>query len=777
MKKQLLLFLTAFLPMMASADASGTCGDYLTWTYIEATHTLTISGEGNMENYSYSSNAPWYSYRSNMTKVIIEDGVTDIGQYAFTGCSALTSITIPNNVTTIGQYSFVGCSSLTSVTIGNSVTNIGGYAFRFCSSLTSITIPNSVTTIGSNAFEGCSDLTSITIGNSVKSIGDNAFKNCSAIASVTFLCSEVNAWFGGYKSIKEITIGDEVTSIGDAAFLGCSSLTSATIGNSVTSIGKSAFANCSGLTSITLSNGVTSIGGYAFDGCNNLISITIPNSVTSIGDYAFCQCSGLTSIMIPNSVTSIGDGTFVGCSGLVSITIPNSVTTIGASAFYNCSNLKSITIPNSVAFIGYDAFYGTAWYNNQPNGLVYAGKVAYKYKGTMPNNTKIVLEDGTLSIGKNAFYDCSGLTSITIPNSVTNIGARAFEGCKNLASVSIGSGIKVVGYAAFYLCSNITAFHINNLTSWCMVSFEYKGEGRTFYSSNPFDYGTIEHLYINGEEVTDLVIPYGVTRLNRRAFYNLKSLTSITVPNTLTTIGSEAFEGCSGLTSITIPNSVTNIGSGAFQGCNNLLTVNSEITEPFNCSGAFSENTLRKGTLYIPAGTKDLYTRFDGWREFLKIEEVGGAPEESVWLTLKDCQGASKLKLKKGVEQELVITPEEGWKLLTVAMDGTDVTAQISNDGSFTTPAIMQDAVITIVYEQEVPSEVAGARQSKANVKVVDDGVIITNAEPDTRCVVYRSNGQKVTSAIVDDGSRKITLQKGQVYILTIGDRTLKFAL
>ena len=348
------------------------------------------------------------------------------------------------------------------------------------------------------------------------------------------------------------------------------------------------------------------------------------------------------------------------------------------------------------------------------------------------------------------------------------------------------------------------------------------------------------HLYLDDQEITNLVIPEDITTISPYSFKNCAYLISVTIPNSVTSIGGSAFQNCSGLTSITIPNSVTNIGSNAFSGCDNILTVNSEITEPYNCSNIFSTNTYRKGTLYIPAGTKDLYTRFDGWREFLKIEEMGGEPqmyhlsfvvnnnylsaqdveegttitpptnddegntitwytypetmpahdlvvygmvvkqpepEVFVWLTVKDNLGTTKMRVKKGVEQELVITPEEGWKLLTVTMDGTDVTAQIGNDGSFTTPAIMQDAVITIVYEQEMPSEVAGARLSKANVKVVDDGVIISNTEPYTRCVVYQSNGQQVTSVIVDGGSRKITLQKGQVYILTLGDRMLKFSL
>ena len=174
---------------------------------------------------------------------------------------------------------------------------------------------------------------------------------------------------------------------------------------------------------------VTSIGSAAFYNCNGLTSVTIPNSVTSIGEDAFRGCSGLTSVTIPNSVTSIGDWTFRGCSGLTSVTIPNSVTSIGSGAFSDCSGLTSVTIPNSVTSIGSSAFSGTAWYDNQPDGLVYAGNVAYKYKGTMPANTSITLKEGTVGIAPYAFQGCSGLTSVTIPNSVTSIGSYAFRYC------------------------------------------------------------------------------------------------------------------------------------------------------------------------------------------------------------------------------------------------------------------------------------------------------------------------------------------------------------
>lgn len=151
-------------------------------------------------------------------------------------------------------------------------------------------------------------------------------------------------------------------------------------------------------------------------------------------------------------------------------------------------------------------------------------------------------------------------------------------------------------------------------------------------------------------------------------------------------------------------------------------------------------------------------------------------PETFVWLTVKDGQGTTKMKVKQGAEQTLTISPEDGWKLLSVTMDGSDVTARVKDGASFTTPAINSDATIIIVYEQEAPSDVRTAR-SQAEIKVVSDGVIISNAAPDTRCVIYSSDGQQVVNTIIKDGTRKIALQKDQVYILTINGRTLKFAL
>ena len=274
-------------------------------------------------------------------------------------------------------------------------TSIANYAFTECTAMTSITIPNSVTSIGYSAFFYCTGLTSITIPNSVTSIGNSAFGD--------------TAWYNNQP--------DGLVYAGKVAYKYKGTMPSGT--------------------SIVLKEETKGIASNAFENCGGLTNITIPNSVTSIGEQAFYNCTGLTSVTIPNSVTSIGDSAFNSCSGLTSVIIGNSVIEIGNSAFYNCTGLTSITIPNSVTSIGNSAFGDTAWYNNQPDGLVYAGKVAYKYKGTMPSGTSIVLKEETKGIASNAFYNCTDLTSVTIPNSVTSIGNSVFRNCRRLTSVTI----------------------------------------------------------------------------------------------------------------------------------------------------------------------------------------------------------------------------------------------------------------------------------------------------------------------------------------------------
>ena len=475
--------------------ASGYCGkdgSNVTWK-LDSAGLLTISGEGEMKDYSYKyTNSSWITtapWQNRANKLIIQEGVTSIGNYAFWSCTGLTSVTIPNSVTSIGSYAFYGCTGLSSVTIGSGVTSIGESAFSSCNSIEKVHISDVAAWCGivfenynSNPLGYANNLyvndvlvTDLTIPNGVTSIGNYAFWSCTGLTSVT--------------------IPDSVTSIGSYAFYGCTGLSSVTIGSGVTSIGYNAFSGCTGLTSVTIGNGVTSIGEDAFLSCTNLTSVTIPDSVTSIGGGAFYGCTGLTSVTIPNSVTSIGNSVFSGCTGLTSVTIPSSVESIGSLAFSNCSQLKDIFYGGSeltwkLRFSNVSVSGNTSVHFEQPTGQILVSGNC----GTDGDNLTWTINDrGNLTVsGKGAMKDYTQsyinyqyvntspwgnyakcLYSAVIENGVTSIGDYAFAFCKNLKSVTIGEDVSNFGSCAFRECSNLEELNYNAKAAADLGTSEY----------------------------------------------------------------------------------------------------------------------------------------------------------------------------------------------------------------------------------------------------------------------------------------------------------------
>ena len=504
------------LEISASADETGAgtttepqvwIEDNLTWT-LDADGTLTISGTGAMKNYDYDSNQSPVYKNSNVKKVVIEDGVTSIGESAFFYCSSLTSITIPDSVTSIGDYAFFNCSSLTSITIPDSVTSIGESAFYGCSSLTSITIPDGVTSIGNTAFSYCSSLTSITIPDSVTSIGDYAFRNCSSLTS--------------------ITIPNSVTSIGNNTFRLCKSLTIITIPDSVTSIGESAFDNCKNLKTISLSC-KSSLKRSDFGGQADLVSYTSHTLTKTEAKAATCTEDGnkeywtceyckkyflsddtnpetakaveLSETILPalnhkNAIiqnASEPNGTNPGYSGDRYCPDCDTVFEKGYT-YWNEDNLTWKLDANGTLTIS-----GTGTMKNY-----YDNKKSPVYKNS--NVKKVVIEDGVTSIGNYAFTYCVSLTSITIPDSVTSIGYYAFFYCSSLTSITISDSVTSIGNYAFFYCRSLTS----------------------------------------------ITIPDSVTSIGNDAFSNCRSLTSITIPDSVTSIGNDAFYGCSSLKTISL---------------------------------------------------------------------------------------------------------------------------------------------------------------------------------------------------------------------------------
>lgn len=351
---------------------SGYCGKYeqdMPDSYKNATWVLTddgiltISGMGEMDNYGYSAELGpgWRFYSSLLSRVVIEDGITSIGNYAFYKCSNLENITIPDSVGLLGNYSFSTCSRLESISTGDGLTSIGTNAFASCNSLTDVSLGSSVTSIGDNAFSGCGNLEHITIQSDLASIGKQAFAGCKKLESILLPDSvtSIGLWaLQQCRSIKRFIIPKGVTTIETGVFIDCSGMEEIAIPNSITSIGHGAFASCTSLTSIEIPDSVTSLGDSAFYGCSGLKSIVIPNSVTAIGKCAFYECNNLGTIILPDGLELIEEEMFRGCSHLADITLPNSVSKIEKSAFRYCSGLKSISIGNCVTDIGDYAFQG-----------------------------------------------------------------------------------------------------------------------------------------------------------------------------------------------------------------------------------------------------------------------------------------------------------------------------------------------------------------------------------------------------------------------------------
>ena len=354
-----------------AAPTEGACGENATWKLEGG--TLTISGTGEMSNYNgYDITMPWYDSRSSITRVVVGQGITSLGDWTFSDCNSLTSVIIPDSVTKIGAHAFFGCDKLNSVTIPDSVTNVEDHAFYHCRDLTSVTIGSGVTSIGSEAFYFCTSLSSVTIPDSVTRIGNGAFHGCDRLSSVT--------------------IGNSVTSIGREAFYGCSSLSSVTIPNSITSIEEDTFSYCSSLSSVTISDSVTSIERGAFDSCSSLSSVTIPDSVTSIGAYAFYGCSSLSSVTIPDSVTRIGDGAFHRCFELKHVIIP-ATTSVGEHALgmgYNEDTEEYYVIDDFIATVT-EGSDGERYCKE--NGIKY--ETSHSFTNYVYNNDAQVGKDGT----------------------------------------------------------------------------------------------------------------------------------------------------------------------------------------------------------------------------------------------------------------------------------------------------------------------------------------------------------------------------------------------
>ena len=564
MKKRLLSFVLAvlmiatLLPVTAlAADvvASGTCGaegdgSNLTWT-VDSDGTLTIAGKGEMHSYEntgiYGYGTPWRDAR--VTRVVIQEGVTTIGSYAFIENRDIASVQIPDTVETIGSGAFQG-THLKEVVIPDSVTSIGREAFRDCTSLKDITLSNGVQDLG-YVFAGCTALESVTIPSGVISLG-STFKGCTSLKNITFPdgVTSIKGAFRNCTALTTVTLPDSVEDVSNA-FGGCTALTTLALPDSVEDI-SSAFSGCTALADITLPRNLKTING-AFAGCTSLTDIAVAEE-----NPYFCSMSGIvyskdqktivayptgrpdTAFAIPEGTTGIGNGAFSGCSKLTAVTIPEGVTSIGDRAFYACTGLTEITIPEGVTSIGDCAFggYRTFDYEHYTEHIVNM------------NLTSITLPNSLTSIGDGAFQFCTKLESIVIPDGMTAIESGTFNGCESLQSISIPDSVMAIGGSAFIGCKSLKSVAIpsgvTSIDTWTFCACE---------------------------SLASVTIPDSVTKIGQSAFSRCTALKSVSIPSGVTSIDTWTFSFCESLASVTIPDTVTEISGGAFDGCTALKDV------------------------------------------------------------------------------------------------------------------------------------------------------------------------------------------------------------
>ena len=448
-----------------------------------------LSASSNGYTYTDSSGLTW-DWRISGNGAILE--YTDYGEYDEDPIPCISGA-IPSTLTI---PSTVKLNNTTYPIIG-----IGSSAFYHCSNITAVIIPNSVQSIGFFAFDGCTNLVSVHIDN------------LSAWCNIYFEDNNSNPLYYAH----HLFINDEE------------------------------------VTELIIPNDVKAIRSYAFEGLTNLTSVTIPSSVTSIGQYAFAYCTGLTSVKVyKESPLSISSYTFTNRAN-ATLYVP-----AGSKAAYEAANywkeFKEIVEMAPVSAISFSDsnvkdICVANWDTNGDGELSEDEAATVTNLGTMfKGNSSITSFNelqyftGLTSIGEKAFYNCSSLISVTIPENVTSIGDDAFNGCSVLASINIPSSVNSIGARAFTGCSSMSSIHITDLSAWCNISFSSD-------ASNPLNYG--HHLFLNGEEITDLVIPSGISLLKSYAFCG-GYFSSVTIPSSCLFTNTKCVFAYSHIGSITI---------------------------------------------------------------------------------------------------------------------------------------------------------------------------------------------------------------------------------
>lgn len=418
---------------------SGETGQ-LSWLYDPKEQSLTLSGAGAIPDYPIAE-TPWHELREHIKAIVLREGVTRIGDYAFYDCTALTSVEIPEGVTQIGESAFACCQSLESVTIPGSVTEIGEGAFESCDSMMVLELASGLKCVGAFAFSECVALRELVLPNTVERIDRSAFTGVA---------------------LQELIIPGNVQEIGDNAFNGCIRLSSLTLSEGIRVIEEMAFSNCSDLTEVLIPASVECLGDGVFSDCLAMTQIavasesehfvvrddilyskdlsvlvhypaakeeqefTIPEEVRKIAGLAFASNYFLMEVMLGDHLEEVGSYAFARCSSLSFVSLPAQTTRLGVSPFHDCTMLLEIEVdPNNPCYSSIDGIL----YNKEQTQLIQYPAGLYDDFYKVPDTVR--------EIAENACYDAQDLEVLKIPAGIRKIGDMAFAFCDQLRDVEI----------------------------------------------------------------------------------------------------------------------------------------------------------------------------------------------------------------------------------------------------------------------------------------------------------------------------------------------------
>ena len=603
----------------------GSCGDNLTFI-LYGDGELDIFGSGKMTSH------PWTKdYAERVLFVVMPDGLENICDSAFNGCTYLESAPMPDTVTSIGASAYRNCEYLATIEFSKNVVEIKKHAFQGCTSIKTVNLPDGLITLGGHAFYSCTALESVYIPNTIEKISTDSEASGFSIISI-------DAPFGYCSNLDNITFEDGISTIPACLFKLCSGLTSIKIPDTVTVIEKNAFRACENLVAVEFSKNLSTIGLHAFQGCTSLKSANLPEGLITLGGHAFYSCTAMESVYIPSTIEKIstdseasglsiidinapfgycekldsitfGEGLptipaylFMQCTGISRIEIPDTVTTIGKNAFRSCSNLASVKYSPNLTEIGLHAFQNCTALTScdLPEGLLNLGGNAYRgctslSTAYIPSTLDKVLTDsevvgwnivdiadpfygctvlnditfgqGIPKIPNYLFSNCPGLKQITIPCSVENIGKSAFYN-SGLTSITIPDTVTAYGGAFLQYCSNLETVKLSNNVSTIPASMFYGCKSLKDVTM-PLSVTAInDSTFYACESLKDTsFLPDGITSLGKSAFYGCTSLVSFIAPPDLLTIGANCFQDCAALTDVSLNEGLTSIGNYAFQNC------------------------------------------------------------------------------------------------------------------------------------------------------------------------------------------------------------------